>query len=450
MPHESVTADPAELADDVATAERAQIVVLSQAGGLCRSRPSVPVGPTTPNRPSRPPRIATGVVAVGVDHRVQSLGQATDPLRPRQWGLTAVHAELAWSIGTGSGAVVAVIDSGVDGSHPDLTAGMVSGKNTRNDRGDYSAPDSDNNGHGTHVAGIIAARANNGKGIAGVAPEAQIMPVKVLDADGSGWMADVIEGIVWAADHGADVINMSLGGPDADFSAAAVQYAQSRGVVVVAAAGNEGSTQAMYPAALPGVVSVSALDDSGAVDNYSNTGESIDIAAPGRRSSRRYPVGYQSMSGTSMAAPHVAGVAALIRGYAPGADTAAVVGRVGRRCRSRRMGQQVRRRCGRRRRGAADRLSIVRHRAGRLSHARNAFGPDQLPNGQGSGAGRVRADQGTGLPDIAGDRGDLVEVAHPPEVYGRPHRHRIPARGLGSRYVPATCQGARHRRVRTT
>jgi subtilisin family serine protease len=322
-PHESVSADPADIADDVGRYERARVVVLSRQGDSLDVTTVATKGAGDAVAAITQAQADPESLAVGVDHRVQA--QDSDPLRPRQWGLDLLSTEAAWAIGTGRGAVVAVIDSGVDGSHPDLAAAMVPGKNTRTDRGDYSSPDTDTNGHGTHVAGIIAARANNGKGIAGVAPDAQIMPVKVLDSDGSGWMADVIEGIIWAAQNGADVINMSLGGPDADFSAAAIEFAQSRGVVVVAAAGNEGSNTPMYPAALPGVVSVSALDDDGSLASYSNYGDTVDIAAPGSQIVSTVPGGYSGMTGTSMAAPHVAGVAALIRGYSPSADVQAVL-----------------------------------------------------------------------------------------------------------------------------
>jgi subtilisin family serine protease len=138
-------------------------------------------------------------------------------------------------------------------------------------------------------------------------------------------MADVIEGIVWAAQNGADVINMSLGGPDADFSAKAIEFAQSRGVVVIAAAGNEGVNTPMYPAALPGVVSVAALDSDGSLASYSNYGDTVDIGAPGTNILSTLPGGYTDLSGTSMAAPHVAGVAALIRGYSPSANVAEVL-----------------------------------------------------------------------------------------------------------------------------
>jgi len=298
------------------------VVVLTDTGGQLTVDTTIARGDAAVRRVVAHAQDRPGVLAVGVDHRVQA---TSDPLQFRQWGLTEVQASAAWSVTQGRGAVVAVIDSGVDGSHPDLAGALVRGVNTRTDRGDYSNPTTDQDGHGTHVAGIIAARTGNGKGVSGVAPKASIMPVKVLDADGGGWMGDVIEGIVWAADHGADVINMSLGGPDADFSATAVNYAISKGVVVVAAAGNEGSSAPSYPAALPGVLSVSALARDGSVDTYSNHGPTVDLAAPGTAILSTVPDGYAFMSGTSMAAPQVAGVAALVAAIAPQSDVAATL-----------------------------------------------------------------------------------------------------------------------------
>ncbi|MEI2716521.1 MAG: S8 family serine peptidase [Candidatus Nanopelagicales bacterium] len=262
------------------------------------------------------------LLAVGVDQRVHTVG-TTDPMRADQWGLTALDVETAWPLATGRGVTVAVLDSGVDASHPDLAGALVPGTSTRG--GDRSAPDTDPNGHGTHVAGVIAARANNGLGVAGVAPEASIMPVKVLGSDGSGWLSDVTEGIVWATDHGATVINLSLGGPDASVMAPAVEYAQRRGVTVVAAAGNDASAEASYPAALPGVVSVAAIGQRLDPAPFSNRGETIDFAAPGSGVLSTVPGGYESMSGTSMAAPHVSGVVALVRSIAPGVDPVAML-----------------------------------------------------------------------------------------------------------------------------
>lgn len=318
----SVTADPADLVADLTRHEAADVVVLTVADGHLAVETIPTVGQRQAESVLQGAQQQSDVVAVGIDHRVTA---TEDPFTSKQWGLQTVSAPSAWATTTGVGTVVAVVDSGVDGSHPDLSGAMVAGVNTRTDRGDYTPPTQDLDGHGTHVAGIIAARDGNGKGGAGVAPGASIMPVKVLDSDGSGWMADVIEGIIWATDHGADVINMSLGGADADFSAPAVEYARSQGVVVVAAAGNESSAAPSYPAALPGVVSVSALEEDGSVASYSNYGSTIDLAAPGSHILSTVPDGYAYMSGTSMAAPYVAGVAALIRAASPQADVPAVL-----------------------------------------------------------------------------------------------------------------------------
>lgn len=325
QPRSSVTESPADLAADVTAEESAQVVVVTADGSGLQVDTVRTQGTEEAAQAIAEAQAEPGVVAVGVDHRVHAFGGAADPMRGKQWSLDVIRAEDAGSVSSGSGEVVAVIDSGVDGTHPDLASAIVVGTNTRSSRGDYSSPAIDQNGHGTHVAGIIAAESGNGVGIAGVAPKASIMPVKVLDKDGTGWMADVIDGIVWAADNGADVINMSLGGPDADFSAPAVAYAQSKGVVVVAAAGNEGSGEASYPAALPGVLSVAAVVESESVATYSNWGSTIDIAAPGSHIVSTVPGGYESMSGTSMAAPHVAAVAAMVKSKAPSADVASVL-----------------------------------------------------------------------------------------------------------------------------
>lgn len=321
-PQPSATAPADEILGDVAPGEKTRMVVLSESDGALTVTTMTARGEEAATAAVTAAQQDPGVLAVGVDHRVHA---SADPLQEKQWGLAELGAPGAWSLTQGAGSVVAVIDSGVDGSHPDLAAAMVRGVNTRTDRGDYTEPTVDPDGHGTHVAGIIAARAGNDKGVVGVAPQASIMPVKVLGADGAGYMGDVVEGIVWAADNGADVINMSLGGPDADFSAPAVAYARAKGVVVVAAAGNEGSSAPSYPAALPGVISVSALDRDGEVDTYSNYGTTIDLAAPGSDILSTVPDGYGYMTGTSMAAPHVAGVAALVDSVAPDADIEVVL-----------------------------------------------------------------------------------------------------------------------------
>jgi serine protease len=239
---------------------------------------------------------------------------SNDALRNQQWGLTTLGGETAWQTQTGIGQTVAVIDSGVDGAHPDLAGQVLPGIDLVDVGGDGRV---DPHGHGTHVAGIIAAIAGNLDGIAGLAPGANILPVRVLDAQGSGWNSAVADGIIWAADHGAATLNLSLGGPGSDsVLASAVSYAQSKNVLVVAAAGNErvNGNATSYPAAYPGVVGVAATDEANASGTFSNTGSYVDLAAPGVNIVSTYPANsYAAISGTSMATPYAAAAAALIR-----------------------------------------------------------------------------------------------------------------------------------------
>lgn len=271
-----------------------------------------------------------GVVAVAVDTRVHAVGTPSaalaggDPLRGHQWGLDRLAAESAWGRAAGAGSVVAVVDSGVDGDHPDLAGQLTSaGHDFVTGAGDGRV---DENSHGTHVAGVVAAVRGNSLGVAGLAPRARVMPVRVLDADGAGWSSDIASGITYAVDHGADVVNLSLGGPYADpVTERAVGYAISRGVAVVAAVGNDGENGSprTYPAAYAGVIAVAAADRSDIVPSYSNVGDYVDVAAPGSRIVSTVVGGYGSMSGTSMAAPFVSATAALAFDATDGAVTVA-------------------------------------------------------------------------------------------------------------------------------
>ncbi len=277
---------------------------------------------------------AEGLRYVGteVDRAVEAF-DVNDPGRLWQWAFDDVPFQQTWPSTTGTGVVVAVLDTGVNQAHPDLAGVVLPGRQILNG---VQQPGGtvDAHGHGTHVAGIVAGVPDNGLGVAGMAPGVHILPVKVLDDNGSGVFSDVAAGIVWATDNGADVINLSLGAatgvPDLTVSAA-VTYASDHGVVVVAAAGNFGchvgvdpDCLAVYPAALPDVLAVGAFDSSGNCAAYTASAPYVDLGAPGTSIYSTYRSGYAFMSGTSMASPHVAAAAALVRAVAPTATAAQV------------------------------------------------------------------------------------------------------------------------------
>lgn len=241
----------------------------------------------------------------------------------QQWGFPKIWADLAWDVTTGNSSVlVAVVDTGVDTDHGDLLENLTPYPYGN----DYVSGDSDPNdghGHGTHVAGIIAAVTNNNTGVAGVSWYSKILAVRVLDNLGNGWTSDVIKGIRYAADQNARVINLSLG--DTQPSSAlqdAVDYARGKSCVVIAAAGNDGTTEKNYPAACNGVIAVGATDSNDNKASFSNYGDWITVVAPGANIWSTFPnhshtlssgtFNYASLQGTSMATPFVSGVAALI------------------------------------------------------------------------------------------------------------------------------------------
>lgn len=233
-----------------------------------------------------------------------------------QWNLPSISTEKGWSVGRGSDSViVGVLDTGVQSDHPDLKGKLVKGMNIVSED---DAPD-DDVGHGTHVAGIIAASVNNGEGVAGMTWYNKILPVKVLDSSGAGSTYSVAQGVIWATDHGAKVINMSLGNyAEAEFLHDALKYAFDHDVVLVAASGNDNTERPGYPAAYPEVLAVAATDQNAKRASFSNYGDYIDVAAPGDAIASTYPGSqYAALSGTSMASPHVAALAALIRSINP-------------------------------------------------------------------------------------------------------------------------------------
>ncbi|GAB2649846.1 S8 family serine peptidase [Kribbella swartbergensis] len=249
--------------------------------------------------------------------------------------LPTVRVNQAWDLSKSAGTqTVAVLDTGVDAGHPDLAGHLLPGYNTFN----TALPPNDGDGHGTAVTGIIAAGTGNSIGIAGVAWNAKVRPVKVLDDGGNGSDANVINGINWAVKNGARVINMSLGGEgDNPVLHTAIKNAVAKGVVLVAAAGNSGVSAPNYPAAYPEVLSVGATNWYGALTEFSTYGDTVDIAAPGFNITStapraQTPAGYDpyyiGLSGTSFSSPIVAGVAALVRNKWPSFTPAQVMSRL--------------------------------------------------------------------------------------------------------------------------
>lgn len=232
----------------------------------------------------------------------------------RQWGIDDIKARSSWSMAAAS-VVVAVLDTGVN-QHEDLVGRVLPGYNSW----DSSTDVDDVSMHGTHVAGIIAANSNNNLGIAGVSANAVILPVKVLNDSGSGTTSSVANGLIWATDNGAKVVNLSLGGStDSSVLRSAVDYADARGVLVIAAAGNQGvDSSTMYPAAYDNVIAVAATAQDRSVASFSSRGTYVDVAAPGSAiASTTGTNTYAYMSGTSMAAPHVVAQAAVLAGLYP-------------------------------------------------------------------------------------------------------------------------------------
>ena len=237
--------------------------------------------------------------------------------QPIPWGVDRVDADNVWAATTADNVKVAVVDTGIDLDHPDLKGNIKGGVNTIQS---WKNAD-DDNGHGSHVAGIIAAL-NNTVGVVGMGPEIDLYAVKVLNRNGSGYVSDIIEGIDWSINNNINVINMSLGTTsDVVSFHDAVTAARNAGIIIVAAAGNSGpgNNTVIYPAKYPESIAVSATDSLDGQPSFSSRGPEVDLAGPGVSIYSTYKNGgYATLSGTSMATPHVAGAAALVLATHPG------------------------------------------------------------------------------------------------------------------------------------
>ncbi|MDP3955038.1 MAG: S8 family peptidase, partial [bacterium] len=255
-----------------------------------------------------------------LNYKAYALEIPNDSYFSNQWGMVKVQAPQAFDISHGLSAVkIAIVDTGIDNNHEDFAEKIVARVNFTG-----SPSDDDIYGHGTHVAGIAAAITNNNLGVAGLGFEASLMSVKVLDDTGSGYYSWVANGINWAADNGAKVINLSLGGSSSSTTLQnAVNYAWSKGVVLACAAGNNGNTSRVYPGYYVNCMATAATNSNDQKASWSSYGSWVDVAAPGDNIFSTMPnhsnaigiLNYGYLSGTSMATPHVAGLAGLLFGY---------------------------------------------------------------------------------------------------------------------------------------
>jgi thermitase len=241
-----------------------------------------------------------------------------DPMLANQWGLISARFGGAWNDAKGGRAKVAIVDSGAYSNHPDIGRIIA-----QRDFVEDDAVADDDNGHGTHVTGIAGALTDNGKGVAGGCFDCELLIAKVMGRIGFTTDSRIVKGINWSANHGADVVNLSLGGSgDSSVLRTAVDRAYGRGALVVAAAGNEGTNEPQYPAAYSKVIAVSATTADGRLARYSSRGDWVDLAAPGTDIlSTSNSGGYDRMSGTSMSAPFVSGLAGLLASRGMSADS---------------------------------------------------------------------------------------------------------------------------------
>jgi thermitase len=246
-----------------------------------------------------------------------------DPHYPDQWGLPVVNAAAAWNVTTGSSDVtVAVLDTGIDMAHPDLEGRVLDGYNFIN--GDADA--SDDHGHGTLIAGIVGANSNNGVGVTGLDWEARLLPVKVLDQDGNGPTSAIAQGIMYAADRGANVLNMSFSSPEESHTLAeALGYAYELGATLVASRGNTATDDPRYPASYENVIAVGSISSATDLSFFSSYGEDVSVVAPGQGIyTTSLGGGYLRPAGTSMSAAFVSGLAAMLAGLDPSLSPAEI------------------------------------------------------------------------------------------------------------------------------
>lgn len=251
---------------------------------------------------------APGAVAAARPAKPTPKPTPPPPPQTLPWGVAKIQADQAWAVSSGLLVKVGILDTGIDVDHPDLVGNIAGGTNIIRPNKLYD----DDNGHGTHVAGIVAA-VDNSIGVVGVAKRAKLYGVKVLNAAGSGWMSDIAAGLEWCVNNQIQVVNMSLGATaDSQTLHDACIAARAAGVVMVVAAGNEGGP-VCYPGAYAEVICVVATDSANHLTSWDNFGSAVDVAAPGVSVYSTYKGGgYSTLSGTSMATPHVAGVAALV------------------------------------------------------------------------------------------------------------------------------------------
>lgn len=309
-----------QLRPGVGSVDAAQVMKRARATELGRpdeSKFRVVSVPAVQRELARKILLADPLVASVEDDAVASAAVTpSDPFWPQQWNARRIRASEAWEVSRGDSSVtIAVIDTGVDRNHPDLRGRVVRGWDFHNN----DANPYDDDGHGTAVATTAAAAGNDHVGIAGMCWHCKIMPIKVLNGSGHGSHSNIAAGVRWAANHGADVINMSIAGlGSTGLLRDAVAYAIRKGVIVVAAAGNSGSSRRSYPGAYPGVISVAATNEVDRLYSWSNRGSWVTLAAPGCAVSGKPGGKWWKLCGTSLSSPIVAGTVALMKSVAPG------------------------------------------------------------------------------------------------------------------------------------